>query len=127
MSAFTTPTCPIGLSSDDLSAWRDHALAPEDERRIADHIGSCPACLRTVAAHEALVTALRTEQSPAPDPRNWPQLQARITSANGQRRAIRRSATRHTQRHALWGSLGAVAAVLLISALFFRLFEQRAA
>ena len=127
MSASTTPTCPIGLTSDDLSAWRDHALAPDDERRIADHIGSCPACPRTVTAHEALVTALRTEQSPAPDPRNWPQLQARITSANGQRRATRRSATRHTQRHALWGSLGAVAAVLLISALFFRLFEQRAA
>lgn len=127
MSASTIPPCPLGLSSDDLSAWRDHALSSADQRRIDSHIRSCPACQGTLAAHEALATALRTEQTPAPDPRNWPQLQARITSANGQRRAIRRSAARPTLRPALWGGLGAAAAVLLISALFFRLFEQRAA
>ncbi|HZC04563.1 MAG TPA: hypothetical protein VE338_02910 [Ktedonobacterales bacterium] len=126
MSASTIPICSLGLSPDDLSAWRDHALSANDERRIADHIGSCQACQRTVAGHEALAAALRAERSPAPDPRNWPQLQARIGGDNRHRRAAHRLPARPARRPALWGGLGAVAAVLLISTLFFRLFSRQA-
>src|SRR6185437_5769653 len=125
MSAPTIPICPLGLTADDLSAWRDHALKATDERRITSHTGGCPACQRTIAAHAALAAALQAEQPPAPDPRNWSRLHARI---NGERLARTPSplAARHTPRHAIWGGLGAAAAVLLISALFISLFEQQA-
>lgn len=125
MSAPTIPTCPLGLTADDLSAWRDHALNAADERRITSHTGSCPACQRTIAAHAALAAALQADQPPAPDPRNWSRLHARI---NGERLAHTRGATaaRHAPRRAIWGSLGAAAAVLLISALFISLFQQQA-
>lgn len=124
MSAPATPACALGLSADDLSAWRDHTLAPEAERRITAHASGCPACQRTIAAHEALATALQAEQPPAPDPRNWPRLQARISDS--WRRAPAMPTLRRAQRHAVWGGLSAAAAVLLISALFFHLFTQQA-
>lgn len=124
MSAPTTPTCPLGLTSDDLSAWRDHTLSSADERRITVHAGACPACQRTIVAHDALAAALRAESPPAPDPRNWSKLQARI-AANGHR-ASASPAHWRTRRSAIWGGLGAAVAVLLLSALFVRLFTQQA-
>ncbi len=125
MSAPTIPTCPLGLTADDLSAWRDHALSVADEQRITSHTRGCPACQRTIAAHAALAAALQADQPPAPDPRNWSRLHARI---NGERLARTPSAptARRTPRRAIWGGLGAAAAVLLISALFISLFEQQA-
>jgi len=114
-------SCPLGLTPDDLSAWRDHALSPEDERRITAHTSGCPACQRTLAAHDALATALRAEQPPTPDPRNWSRLQARIAHSSSRAPAAQPRA----QRPAIWGGLGAAVAVLLLSALFIHLFTQQ--
>ncbi len=125
MSAPTAPICPLGLTPDDLSAWRDHALSPEDERRITAHASACPACQRTITAHDALAAALRADQPPAPNPRNWASLQARIT-ANGRGAPSSVTTRRSARRPAIWGGLGAAVAVLLLSALFFRLFAQQA-
>jgi len=125
MSAPSTPACPLGLRADDLSAWRDRALSLAEQQRISAHLGACPACQRIIAAHEALAAAALAEQPPTLDPRGWPQLQARITAAQP---AARRAAPAlgRTPRRAMWGGLGAAAAVLLLSALFIHLFAQQA-
>lgn len=125
MSAPTTPACPLGLSADDLSAWRDHALPATAAERISAHASGCLACQRIIAAHEALAAAAQTEEAPAPDPRAWPQLQARIAAAQ-HGRAPASPALSRARRPAVWGGLGAVAAVLLLSALFIHLFAQQA-
>lgn len=125
MSAPTTPACPLGLSADDLSAWRDDALAPAEQQRISAHVSGCAACQRVIAAHEALATAIHADQPPAPDPRAWPQLQARI-AAHQSRRGHATAALGRAPRRAVWGGLGAAAAVLLLSALFLHLFAQQA-
>lgn len=41
MSAPTTSHCPQGLTPDDLSAWRDHTLPSDEERRITAHLATC--------------------------------------------------------------------------------------
>lgn len=122
MSAPTTSHCPLGLTPDDLSAWRDHTLASNEERRITAHVASCPTCQRIIAADDALAATLAEDQPPTPDPRNWQQLQARI-GGNAQSTAARRQAP----RRAFWSGLAAIAAVLLISTLFFNLFDHLAA
>lgn len=124
MSISTPLTCALGLTPDDLSAWRDHALAPADERRITAHTGACPTCQRIITADNAISTALHAEQPPAPDPRDWSRLQARISSERSG--VFATPALRRVQRPAIWGGLSAAAAVLLISALFFHLFAQQA-
>lgn len=126
MSAPTTPACPLGLSADDLSAWRDRALAPAEEQRIAAHVSGCVACQRIIAAHETLAAAVRADQPPAPDPRAWPHLQARIASSQKPHRGLASPTVGHAPRPAVWGGLGAAAAVLLLSALFLHLFAQQA-
>ncbi len=121
MSAPTTSHCPLGITPDDLSAWRDHALPSDEEQRITTHIATCPACQRIIAADDALAATLVADQPPAPDAQNWQRLQARI-AANTPSTA----AQRHAPRRALWSGLAAAAAVLLISALFMQLFGQLA-
>lgn len=127
MSATATPTCPLGLTTDDLSAWRDHTLTIEEGQRIRAHVPACDACRRVIAAHGALAFALRADEPPAPDPRNWERLQARITTGAAPERNPALSRAPRWRSAALWGGLSAAVAVLVISALFFSLFTQRAA
>jgi hypothetical protein len=124
MSALTIPNCPLGLTPDDLSAWRDHTLTPADERRITAHTSACPACQRVIAAHETLAAALRSVQPPAPDPRNWVSLQERIASTRPATRFPLRLSTPRWRRAAVWSGLGAMVAALVISTLFFSLFNR---
>ena len=126
MSATATPTCPLGLTADSLSAWRDQALPAADERHITSHVATCRACQRVIAAHESLAGALQADQPPAPDPRNWSRLRQRIASARPAARFAPRSFAPRWRRAAVWSGLGAVAAALVISALFFSLFGQLA-
>lgn len=128
MSAPSAPACPLGLRADDLSAWRDHALPLAEEQRISAHLSGCPACQRIIGAHQALAAAALAEQPPALDPRGWPQLQARIAAAQPAPRRMHAAAPAlsRTPRRAMWGGLGAAAAVLLLSALFIHLFAQQA-
>ena len=127
MSATTTPICPLGLTTDDLSAWRDRALASAGERRITAHVATCPACQRSIATHDALAAALRAERPPAPDPDAWPLLQARIASARPAARFAARPWAPRWRRAAVWSGMSAVAAAVIISTLFFSLFGQLAA
>jgi hypothetical protein len=126
MSAPTTPACPLGLSADDLSAWRDQALPAAAAERISAHASGCLACQRIIAMHEALAAAAQAEQPPAPDPRAWLRLQARIAASQQSRRAPANPSLSRARRPAVWGGLGAAAAVLLLSALFIHLFAQQA-
>lgn len=121
MSAPTTAHCPLGLTPDDLSAWRDHTLPSDEERRITAHLATCLACQRILAADETLAATLAADQPPPPNPRNWQRVQARI--AGNQRPALN---PHRVPRRALWSGLAAAAAVLLISALFFNLFDRLA-
>ena len=115
MSATATPTCPLGLTADSLSAWRDQALPAADERHITAHVATCRACQRVIAAHESLAGALQADQPPAPDPRNWSRLRQRIASARPAARFAPRSFAPRWRRAAVWSGLGAVAAALVIS------------
>ncbi|HEU0025977.1 MAG TPA: zf-HC2 domain-containing protein [Ktedonobacterales bacterium] len=124
MNASTIPTCPLGMTAGDLSAWRDHALTPADERRITAHTSACPACQQVIAAHEALAAIMRSDEPPAPDPRNWTRVQARIASARPATRFAARQWAPRWRRAALWSGMGAAAAALVISALFFSLFSR---
>lgn len=121
MSASTTANCPLGLTPDDLSAWRDHTLPSNEEQRITSHLATCPTCQRITAADDALAATLAADQPPAPDARNWQRLQVHISG--NQRLAANH---RRAPRRAFWSGLAAIAAVLLISALFVQLFGQQA-
>lgn len=123
----TLPPCTLGLTADDLSAWRDHYLSATDIARMTEHVYGCRACQRIIAADETLASVLLADQPPAPDPRNWPRLHARIAGASPAASVQRPVApSPRCGRAAVWSSVGAVAAVLLISALFFRLFGEQA-
>jgi hypothetical protein len=120
MNGATSP-CTLRFTADDLSALRDHALSVDDERRITAHVGSCLACQRIIATYDALASALRAEQPPTLPPRVWRQLQAQIVADPTV------SAPSHPPRWrsaAFWNSLGAVAAVVILAALFVSLFSQ---
>ncbi len=127
MSATATPTCPLGLSADDLSAWRDQTLSAEETRRIKSHVPACDACRRVIAAHGALAFALRADEPPAPDPLNWSRLQARIATGVAPARNPAPARGPRWRRAAFWSGLSAATAALVISALFFSLFTQWAA
>lgn len=116
MSATVTPTCPLGLLPDDLSAWRDSALSADETQRLNAHVYACPACLRTISAHEALAAGLHDEQEPAPGPRNWSRVRARMTTGHTSAR------TRLPARAAIWSGVGAVAAAAILVALFASAF-----
>src|SRR5690348_7632768 len=71
MSQPTAPTCALGLTSADLSAWRDDALAPDETARIGAHRENCPACQQRLQGFEAIAATLQAQQVPAPDERLW--------------------------------------------------------
>jgi hypothetical protein len=121
MSRATSP-CPLGCTTDNLSAWRDHVLSVADERRITAHVGSCLACQRIIATHDALAAALRAEQPPTLPPQVWRQLQAQIVA--GPTTASASSRLPRWRSASIWSSLGAVAAVVILSVLFISLFSQ---
>jgi streptogramin lyase len=66
MSGQTVAGCPLNLSVETLSAWRDHALPPDDLRRIREHLAECPSCERRLAEYDAVASALRRLSVPQP-------------------------------------------------------------
>jgi hypothetical protein len=124
MSATTTPACLLGLTPDDLSAWRDRAFGADEELRVTAHVSGCPACQEVIAEHGALAAGLRAEGTPAPDPRNWARVQARITAGLTTAREAGLASAPRWRRTAIWSGLSAAAAAVIISALFFSLFNQ---
>ncbi len=138
----TTPTCALGLTSADLSAWRDDALAADETARIGAHSESCPACQQRLRGFALVAATLQVQQVPAPDERLWQAVLAalstgeRTTSAeaiteeylvpdqSGDRNQTPHLPTpqRSWRRRAL-GTLAAVAAIALVVVGFVRLFQ----
>ncbi|HEX5547007.1 MAG TPA: hypothetical protein VFX24_06315, partial [Ktedonobacterales bacterium] len=142
MSQLTTPACALGLTSADLSAWRDEALAPDETARIGAHSKGCPACQQRLWGFEAIAATLQTQQVPAPDERLWQAVLAAISTEQrttsddaitgeyrvpdepDDRNTIPQPSTapRSWRRRAL-GTLAAVAAIALVVVGFGRVFQ----
>ncbi|MEO7003766.1 MAG: hypothetical protein ABI068_18190 [Ktedonobacterales bacterium] len=93
--------CALRLTTETLSAWRDHQLAPQEAERIAYHTPTCRACAERLALFEAVATALRQQPTPTPRPSLWRETHLRLlhetqgtpemfaNPANPEHRAIR--------------------------------------
>ncbi|HEU4782945.1 MAG TPA: hypothetical protein VFS83_06385, partial [Ktedonobacterales bacterium] len=138
----TLPACALGLTSADLSAWRDETLAPDEAARIGAHSESCPACQRRLRGFEATAATLQAQQVPVPDERLWQAVLAAISnerrmtnadtitretlvpdeSGDGNPLPQSPTPTRSWRRRAL-GTLAAVAAIALVVVGFGRVFQ----
>lgn len=114
--------CALSLSPDDLSARRDGALDAATKARLDTHISGCRACRARVREYDDIAQALRAIPAPEPlygfgrDPRSHDTTAAeQFTPAHP---AIRRQRT--------LGSLGAVAAVVLLALGFAQVLHYRA-
>lgn len=120
MNADIIPACPLSLTVDDLSCFRDGDPPAGHERAIADHLVSCAACRARLAEYDHIGIGLRAIPEPTlDDDRFWREVAAR---AGGRRLASAPSRAR--LRHTISG-LGAVAAVLLVAIAFAQLFASR--
>jgi hypothetical protein len=119
MSLDTLPTCPLGLTAENLSGWRDGDLSPDRMQRIESHLAACAACQHRLAGFQRIADDLQLIPEPALDVAHfWTDL--RLRSAHTPQ-ARRRFAGHRDPRRTFVG-LGAVAAVLLITVGFAQLF-----
>src|SRR5262245_12400076 len=65
MSRDPIPLCPLRLTAQTLSAYRDEALATADAERIYLHLPTCPTCRRRLDAYETLARRARAVPMPA--------------------------------------------------------------
>src|SRR5260370_4888129 len=120
MSSNTAPECPLGLTTEDLSGWRDGDLPPDRMRHVEAHVAECGACQQRLARFEPTASGLRAIPEPALDvPHFWAGLRAQYPS-KCQHRRLGQTGGRRT----LIG-LAAVAAALLIALGFAQLFALR--
>lgn len=142
----TLPRCVMGLTSADLSAWRDETLPADEAARIAAHQNSCPACRDRLRGFEMVASALHAQRAPLPDERLWQAVQMAIATSERQprRAGITReiivpdasgnahlipqvpqppNVTRQNWRRRALGTLAAVAAIALVVFGFGRLFQ----
>lgn len=119
MSANTFPACPLALTADDLSRFRDGDAPPGQERVIQDHLASCAVCRARLAEYDHIGTGLRDIPEPMLDgDRFWREVEARMGG-----RRLGSIAGRARLRYTFSG-LGAVAAVLLVAIAFAQLFAS---
>jgi photosystem II stability/assembly factor-like uncharacterized protein len=118
MSAPGTVACPENVSDETLAIWRDGFLGVAGERLQA-HIPTCASCQQRMTALESLGAALRRQRVPEPDPALWRRIETLMASGSAR---VGNSTHRFTAS-ALWGAIGAAAAVLLIIAGFLSLFS----
>ena len=119
MNADIIPACPLALTADDLSRFRDSDTPAGRGRVIEDHLTSCAACRARLAEFDHIGTGLRAIPEPAlDDDRFWREVEAR---ASGRRLAS--AASRAHLRHTFTG-LGAVAAALLVAIAFNQLLAS---
>lgn len=119
--------CPLGLSSETLAAWRDEFLPATEARRIAAHVARCDACRARLADFERLAHPLRAERTPEPDERLWLAIRASLARTPQRARTGWRDAASGMnggggRNRRTWGTLAAVAAVVLLAVGFASLF-----
>lgn len=122
------PVCPLGVSDRTLSALRDGVMRQSEAARLAAHVEGCSACGARLSAFDDLATLLRSERSPEPDERLW-----RAIATAAATSPVRASLPRiWRSRFAgvgpsrpAWGTLSALAAVLLLTVGFVALLGQR--
>lgn len=112
--------CPLGLTPQQLSAWRDRLAAPEEARRIEAHVRACDACRSWLAEFDRLAEPLRTERVPEPDERLWQAVRMSLVDPS-RRGGSGRGGGPHGRS---WSALAAVAAVLLLALGFAALFHS---
>ncbi|HEX9035954.1 MAG TPA: zf-HC2 domain-containing protein [Ktedonobacterales bacterium] len=118
MTSPTAETCALGLTDERLSAWRDGLLDPVEIARIRAHTTTCRACQRRLDNFERMGWTLRSQRTPDLRSQVWRGLQTRM------RETGRSSMTARTRT--LWASGAAVAAALVLVALFASLLARRA-
>lgn len=142
MSQQTIPECVVGLTSADLSAWRDETLSADEAARIDAHHTGCLACQERLQSFKMIAAALHSQQAPVPDERLWQSVLAAIAASQPPATdpSISRETTdsdasgdmipmpqpherQHTRRRRLLGTLAAVAAIALVVVGFGRVFQ----
>jgi hypothetical protein len=120
--------CPLNLSEATLSAYRDALLPVDEGRRIAAHVRECAACRARLAGFERLARPLRAERAPEPDERLWLAIRAGMAGApqrmgsRGRRDGPRGWDGQGGPSRRTWGTLAAIAAVVLLAVGFASLF-----
>ncbi len=100
--------CPLRLTGDMLTAWRDGALPASDAQRIADHLASCDACRSRIATFDRGAGALRPQSEP------------------DSRAGIAAPPTPRVTGRALWVGAGALVTVALLATLLSQALGRRA-
>ncbi len=67
MSLDTLPTCPLGLTAENLSGWRDGDLSPDRMQRIESHLAACATCQHRLAGFQRIADDLQLIPEPTLD------------------------------------------------------------
>ena len=59
MSLDTLPTCPLGLTAENFSGWRDGDLSSDRMQRIESHLAACAACQQRLAGFQRIADDLQ--------------------------------------------------------------------
>ncbi|HEX8982865.1 MAG TPA: hypothetical protein VF792_08860 [Ktedonobacterales bacterium] len=116
--------CSLGLSSDDLSAWRDNVLDAAANARMTAHITTCDACQTHIAAYDAIAQGLRAIPTPAPPGGYGRNPRLHAATRRARHSALRTRRARHPALRATraLSGLGAIAAVILLTLAFTQVF-----
>jgi hypothetical protein len=109
--------CALGLTEEQLSAWRDGLLPSGELARIEAHAATCRPCQARLADFERMGWTLRGQRVPDLRRQVWHGLQARM-------RETRRTSMTARMR-TLWASGAAIAAAVVLVALFASLLAHR--
>jgi len=104
-------TCP---TTEALSAYADHMLAPTEQARLGQHLQGCSACQHRLAELAALQQALRTLPSPALGLDLAPRIEGRLRP----RPQPRRRPPPRTRPWAGWVPAGLAAGMALASGIW---------
>lgn len=105
--------CALGLTPDDLSAWRDGAVDAAATARLTAHIPTCAACRSRLAEYDAIAEALRAIRTPEPARGFGHNPRGQVASVERSHMSSQPARRLAPQRHML-SRLGAVAAVVLL-------------
>lgn len=83
----TTLACPVDISEETLSAWRDGLLDAAEGHRLERHIAECDACQQRLASFEHVARVLRDQPDPQLTAQVWRGLQRRAAQSGSRPRS----------------------------------------